>query len=322
MRQRVIIIISLLVLILAIGLMLRDMYQQKEPASNPYEYSIDEFKQIDANQYCYELTGELKADFIKLKAVAVDPDDNIIVADSATVRIYNKTLDPVMAFDVEAEISGVHAGRDGFLYLGLYDHVEVWNMAGKMVKKWEAMDQQSIITSIETSEEKVFVADAGKKLIHLYDREGQFLKSIGQKDSVDRKFGFMIPSPYFDVDIDREGHIWATNPGLHTLEAFDSEGRYISGWYRTSMELDGFSGCCNPIHFAFLSDGGFVTSEKGLVRVKIHDPNGDFRCVVDGPASFDEKETGLDIAVNSRDEIFILVPSEGAVRKYSVKQIQ
>jgi hypothetical protein len=85
------------------------------------------------------------------------------------------------------------------------------------------------------------------------------------------------------------------------------------------MDLDGFSGCCNPIHFAFLSDGGFVTSEKGLVRVKIHEPTGDFRCAVDGPLSFDEKESGLDIAVNSEDEIFILVPTEGTVRRYTRK---
>jgi hypothetical protein len=307
-----------LVLLLAIGLMVWDMYQQKELDSNPFEYSIDQFKKIEVNQYCYELTGELKADFKKLKAVTIDQDDQIIVGDSATITIFSKAFEPIQSFDLEGEISCLHAGQDGLLYAGMNGHVEVWNKAGKMVEAWPSVDLGSIITSIVSFEDQVFVADAGKKLIHQYNVDGAFIKSFGKKDSVDRKFGFLIPSPYFDVDLDREGHIWATNPGLHTLEAFTDDGRFVSSWNRTSMGLDGFSGCCNPIHFAFLSDGGFVTSEKGLVRVKIHDPTGDFRCAVDGADSFDEKETGLDIAVNSLDDIFILVPSEHAVRKYSL----
>ncbi|MBM3243119.1 hypothetical protein FJZ31_43220, partial [Candidatus Poribacteria bacterium] len=47
-----------------------------------------------------------------------------------------------------------------------------------------------------------------------------------------------------------------------------------------SMDIDGFCGCCNPVNFAMLPDGRFVTCEKGLPRVKIYDADGTFSGVV------------------------------------------
>ena len=83
------------------------------------------------------------------------------------------------------------------------------------------------------------------------------------------------------------------------------------------MQLDGFSGCCNPSHIALLSNGSFVTSEKGIERVKIHLPSGDYRCVVAGPEQFEAGTVGLDLAVDSRDRIFVLDPMRSRVMVFS-----
>ena len=80
------------------------------------------------------------------------------------------------------------------------------------------------------------------------------------------------------------------------------------------MQLDGFSGCCNPSHIAMLSDGSFVTSEKGIERVKIHLPTGEFKCVVAGPDQFIAGTTDLDLAADTKDRIYVSDPRKGLVR--------
>jgi hypothetical protein len=55
------------------------------------------------------------------------------------------------------------------------------------------------------------------------------------------------------------------------------------------MQLEGFAGCCNPVHLAILPNGNFITYEKGLDRIKIYGPTGNFECVVAGPGSFKGK---------------------------------
>jgi hypothetical protein len=49
------------------------------------------------------------------------------------------------------------------------------------------------------------------------------------------------------------------------------------------MAVEGFCGCCNPVYFTRRPDGKFVTSEKGLNRIKIYDAKGKFEGVVAGP---------------------------------------
>ena len=80
------------------------------------------------------------------------------------------------------------------------------------------------------------------------------------------------------------------------------------------MTVDGFSGCCNPSHAAVLQDGSFVTAEKGLVRVKIHNRAGEFVCLVAAPDQFDKGTVGLDLAVDSNGRIHVLDPKRKQVR--------
>lgn len=86
------------------------------------------------------------------------------------------------------------------------------------------------------------------------------------------------------------------------------------------MTREGFCGCCNPSNFAILSDGSFVTSEKGIERIKVYLPDGTFKCIVAGPDAFIEGTTGLDLAVNSRDRIFVLDPEKRMVRVFGNKK--
>ena len=296
--------------------MVNDMYQNQKAPTNPYEYSLKDFKHIDESQFCYQEAEVFVPDIKKLVAIAIDQDDQLYLTGSGKVQIYNKNLELVNQFDLTKPARSIAVSTDGKIYLGISDHVEIWSQQGKLLGSWEAFAPKSIITSIAIDEESIYVADAGKKLVLKYDKDGKLLAELGAKDKLTKRLGFLIPSGYFDVAIGREGQLWAVNPGMHAFEAYDESGEMISSWHKTSMDLDGFSGCCNPSHFAMLSNGDFITSEKGLVRVKVIGPDGNVKCAVAGPEDFDEKEVGIDLAVNSNDDIFMIVPGKNEVRKF------
>ena len=96
------------------------------------------------------------------------------------------------------------------------------------------------------------------------------------------------------------------------------------------MELEGFTGCCNPVNFAILGDESFVTCEKGLVRIKVYDPEGEFVGVVAGPEQLARgweanicdvpaecQSGGFDIAVGNNDEVLVLDTVNNIIRFFS-----
>ena len=82
------------------------------------------------------------------------------------------------------------------------------------------------------------------------------------------------------------------------------------------MSVEGFCGCCNPTHFALLPDGGFVTSEKGIPRVKVYDGGGKLLSVVAGADDFNGGTTGLAVAVAPDNRILVLDPVRGQIRAF------
>ena len=52
----------------------------------------------------------------------------------------------------------------------------------------------------------------------------------------------------------------------------------------------------------------------------MYSPEGDFKCVVATPASFNEGTKGLDLAVDAEDRILVLDPERRQVRIFAVKR--
>ena len=104
-------------------------------------------------------------------------------------------------------------------------------------------------------------------------------------------------------------------------------------WGERSSGIKGFCGCCNPASFTLLPDGGFVTVEKGLVRVKVYNSDGGFVGVVAGPDQFtggkqlkicetpeECQEGGLDVAAGSDGRIYVLDPADNTVKIFRKKE--
>jgi len=84
-----------------------------------------------------------------------------------------------------------------------------------------------------------------------------------------------------------------------------------------SIDIDGFLGCCNPARITTLMDGSFVTSEKGVVRIKIYDQSGKFKSVVAPPALFNgEGKQAPEVCTDENDVIYALDFEKDMVRVF------
>lgn len=319
MKQKIIISFSLILLLIVVYLMWKDFYTNKNRnQENPFEYNIDNLKTIDPELITYKEITQINPDIEDLIAIAVDYNDNIYVTGKNKVMIY-KDDNLVSSFNIDSTAYSININANGDIFLGMLDHVEIFDQKGNLKARWKAVNHNSVITSIATNDESVFIADAGNKVVYHYNFEGKLVNKIGEKDTLKGSPGFIIPSPYFDLLIGNHGELWVVNPGRHALENYTADGNLISSWERRSMQLEGFSGCCNPSNIAMLSDGSFVTCEKGIERVKIHTPTGDFKTVVASPNMFEEGTKGLDLAVDSEDRIYVLDPVKKLIRIFEKK---
>ena len=289
----------------------------KKNQENPFEYNIENFKKSGAGLIHYSEVKHIQIDLQNVYGISVGPDDNIYVSGDNSVLILNGdgSIQSTLSTDGPVHALSVDENRD--LYLSMDDHVEVYDRKGAKKARWESLGEDAIITSLALSKKNVFIADAGNRIVWKFDKSGNRLKRIGEKNEAKDIPGFVIPSPYFDVAIDPDGFLWAANTGRHSLENYTEEGDLRSSWGEFSMEIEGFCGCCNPSHLVILDDGSFVTSEKGIVRVKVSNRLGNVVSVVAGPDQFAEGAVGLDLAKDSSQRIYVLDPQKKAVRIFA-----
>ncbi len=319
MKKNNILLIILIIFILAIaGFIIGDFFSDDKDRNNVYEYNLDKFQNKNPDAVTHKETKTIPVKLDDIKGIALDQNDNIYI--SGQNRILGFNAEGEIITDIE---TGTRAGpiniNGGRIFHAARDHIRIYNLTGELLDSWAKPNEKSVLTSIAKQDTNLYVADAGARLVYHFNESGDLINQIGEKETSPDKKGFIIPSPYFDVAIGRNDELWIVNPGRHRLESYSQDGEFIYSWNKTSMGLDGFSGCCNPTHIALLEDGSFATTEKGLIRVKIHEPNGDFRALVADQSSFDKGTTGLDIASDSKGRILILDPMRKQVRIFEMK---
>lgn len=109
------------------------------------------------------------------------------------------------------------------------------------------------------------------------------------------------------------------NPGKHALENYTTEGVMRGYWEANTMDIDGFAGCCNPAEIAVFEDGSFVTSEKGLVRIKVHDQSGKLLSVVAPPEKFKKEGKAPEVAVDKEGKVYALDFDRKMIRIFEPK---
>ena len=283
---------------------------------NPFEYDIDRFRETDSSLVHFSEATQIPLEMPHVYGLAVGPDDHIFVSGDEAIHIYNPDGAHLSAIDVAEPVRCLTIDSNRDIYAGTNNHVEVYDSEGIKKAEWVSPGGETMFTSIALSSDFVFVADAGNLIVWKYDKSGNLLQRIGDEDEKKDIPGFVIPSGYFDVAVDPDGFLWAANAGRHSIENFTTDGNFRTSWGQFSMDIDGFCGCCNPTHFIVLEDGSFVTSEKGIARIKVHNQLGEVVSLVAGPDEFEEGTVGLDLAVDSAQRILVLDPRQNLIRVF------
>jgi hypothetical protein len=281
---------------------------EKPPLDDRFTYDISAYMKTDPALLLYAETDQFPTGFTEPKCLAVD-GDTILVGGDKAIRTFDHTGKLLRTRELPALPHAVTAGglvayKDRFADVSYGDRAH--------------------LTSITKSGDDIFVADAGNREVLRCDVGGKVLSRIK---------GFAVPSPYFDLHVGVDGLLWVVNPGKHRIEAYNLDGTLELSWGETGMNVEGFCGCCNPVYFTRLPDGRFVTSEKGLNRIKIYDPRGKFVGVVAGPEQLVKdlelaKKAcancqigfGFPIACDATGRVLALDPATKAVRIFSPKK--
>ncbi len=291
---------------------------------NPFAYDVSHLQKTDPKLLAYEEKSRLRAPHAEAKRITIGAGDTLHVCSGNYLTVLKPSGETLLEIAASEPTRCCAIAKDGTIYLAVRDHVEAFDAKGQRKAVWESPGKKPWLTGIAVAENDVFVADAGNRVVLRYDRSGKLIRRLGEKDKERNIPGFIIPSPFFEVELARDGLLRVNNPGRHRMELYTTDGDFEGSWGLTAMGITGFCGCCNPINFTLLPDGKYVTCEKGLPRVKIYSATGEFESVVAGVETFSENARacgpsdctagGLDVAVDSQGRIDILDIVTGDIR--------
>lgn len=290
-----------------------------ESLGESFRYDISALREVDPKLIIASETASIPLDLAGPVALTLTPHQHLAIAGTDEIVVINPDTRAVTTrFKITGAAQCVATDADGRFYVGFRDHIATFDPTGQPVANWPVIPNQPIITSVAVAADNVYVADAGNKVVHHYNRDGALQRQIGQRDR-DRNFpGLLIPTPYLDIAIGPNNALWVVDPGRYALLNIGPDGRVASSWSKNEMTLAGFVGCSNPTHIAITSQNQFVTSEKGVPRVKLYNITGALLGVIAAPALFADDTRGLDLAVDKDDRIIVLDPEKKLIRIFTI----
>lgn len=315
MKQKIIISFSVLLLLFSVFLIARDLFRHPSPAT-PQPCCGDDLtiaKKLDSALIGYVKTRVINTGLTNLTGIALNNDDRVFVSGNGRITEFKTDGSKLIDFPVDTLASCIAVNGDD-IYIGAGYTVYHYKTNGTRTGILRSDAHKGHITSIGINEGFIYAADAVSKRIIKFSPDGKLISEIGRKDTATGAPGFVLPSMYFDIAFDSFNGLWAANTGRLRLENYTAKGIFESSWGISSIRSEGFAGCCNPAHFALLPDGGFITYEKGIDKIKEFGPTGQFICLVAGAGSFRGK-TDLqlgnnnlvkDIATGSDGKVYIL----------------
>ncbi|NJK85779.1 MAG: hypothetical protein HC906_07220 [Bacteroidales bacterium] len=283
--------------------------------SNPHEFSVEEYKEVNPELVKYRETKQIKIQQVNPTGISYS-EKNIYMVSAEGLHVFGVNGKEILKKNFTDGATCVYA-NEKHIFIGSENYLLKLDSTGQIICKSD-INPNSWFTSIAQRNHDLYVADAGNKLILKYNTD---CKKTGEFAGQSRStviHGFIIPSAVFDVAINPDQELWVVNPGIHALQHYRDDGSLIDFWEKTSIEIEGFSGCCNPAHIAFLPNGNLITSEKGMVRIKEYSPKGDLLSVVAEPMKF-EGEKAPDIAVDEQGNILALDMDKKMIRIFQPK---
>ena len=175
-----------------------------------------------------------------------------------------------------------------------------------------SLPSRSLVTGIVAGKDALFAIDASRQSLWRIDRTDAAMYELSKLAPAN------IPAEFFHLRQNASGKLLIGNPSRHRIESYSPEGKLLAQFGRKSRELEGFSGCCNPVSFVVRHDGSLVTAEQGIPRIKLYSADGQFVKSIVEPEIFAEtvqteenrtvecSRRGFDLAVVNEREIAVL----------------
>ncbi len=295
------------------------------PSITQSPYDLNNLGKINPNLIKYE---EIKSIPLReeVKRIEVAKDGGIWVSSGKDILVLSPEGSLKSQLKFSDTVRCFHLSNDK-LFVGFKDFIEVCKPDGDKIQKWDSFGKKAWLSAILDFGDDIFVADCGNRQVLRCSENGEVKGRIDGK-SGERSNGFIIPSPYFDMGKGIDELLWIANPGRHRIEAYNKEGKIIKWWGKPTFAIDGFCGCCNPSYFKITKEGKFVTSEKGLVRIKVYSSAGELESVVGGMETFPSyykssmpESVGLDIAVDESGKVYVADIVEKKIRIFKEKSV-
>jgi DNA-binding beta-propeller fold protein YncE len=272
----------------------------------------------------YQVQRIIKTDLERLTGIAVTSDgDRIFAVGRGGVRVLDAAGKTLRQWSTPTPATCVALDDEGFVYVGQNSRVDRYSASGKPVGHWgkagRGPGEMLLVKGIAVLGSNVFVADAGNRVVHRFDITGDLIGDLGRKDPRAGVPGIIVRRPFLDCAVGPNGELYVTNPGRWLVEQYDLNGSRIGAWGGGSFKLDGFCGCCNPTHIAVDRRGRFLTAEKDKVRVKLCDATGKVLALVADQRAFSPKASGLDLAVDKHDRVYVADPGRNAIYVFVAK---
>ena len=259
MKNKGIVIFLIVLAVVIVAVMVGDWYSKRPDnmEANKFEFSVDEFKNVPEDLIHYKETKNFKVGFENPAGITIEKNLIYVVGDKKLkiINLSGKLLDEL---DLSEEPNTVEI-LDNQIYIAFEKEIKVFNKNFQQTNSWKLDNENSYITAMAANDNELFIADAGTRRIMRFSLDGELQNEFEGKASEDVLHGFIIPSGYFDIDINEYGDFWVVNPGLHTLENYTTEGKsraYIFPSLSTAI-----SGACPSILSSNLV-GGATTPEN------------------------------------------------------------
>jgi len=230
--------------------------------------------------YAFGRTGRGTAEFIYPRAIDIDADGLLFVADK-TGRIQRLTARAELRGLIKMPLTeagkptGISVGPDGNLYVAdtHYHRVVVFSDDGEMIEQFGKFGREDACFIYPTDvafapDGRIFVSEyGGNDRVSIFTSDGRFLKSFGAPGSGPGEFA--RPSALC-VDASRS-RLYVADACNHRIAVYDLNGNlssYIGALGRDAGQLR------YPYDLTLLSDGTIVVCEFGNNRIQLFSAEG------------------------------------------------
>lgn len=293
----------------------------RRPA-NPFAWSVDEFRPVDSELIRWQETGQISLGEETPSAFAYH-DQKFYLAFPGEVQVISRDGVRLQRIPLASAPSAIAVTPGGEIVAALGERLVMFDREGNMIRESGPVGEAGFLASVAVLEDRIYVADGSRRRVVILDDALEHVGDFAGESGVSDVHGFIVPGAEFSLAVCPENRLWATNPGLHALQNYTPDGRLRSWIRNSSFGIEGFSGCCNPSHFTFLPTGEFVTSEKGIIRIKVVSESGEIESVVAPPDKFERGRTAPAVASDENGNVLALDFDRNMIRIFErdIKEI-